>query len=290
MRIAAPETSAGSFSRVTALRSALRAQSFTSSPSPVCSEISLPAEAFRASRVPQSATEPVTEPKKSLKTRCCFQLCTFLLTATTSDRGVRIRRSAVRVLNSRPLQYVILVILLFVIFGVDILELASGPDVWDSIYDGLLITSMVILFAELLCNILCRPRFHELEIFMDFIAAASVAADLSWSRQQLQGTNSHTGLRLETATIVAARAGRVVRLLRVFRFTKFSRSVVAVAVRALRRGREMRAVDEDVTIGKRLTDINTLQVQPSVSHRALLADKPVKRICIPQCMCQENLQ
>ncbi|KAK9833861.1 hypothetical protein WJX74_008239 [Apatococcus lobatus] len=261
VRITAPDNSAGSFSRVTALRSALRAQSFTSSPSPVCSEVSLPAEiaAFRAPRGPQSAAEPVTEPRKRIKNRCCFQFCTFLLTATTSDRGVAIRRSAVRVLNSRLFQYIILLILLFVIFGVDILELASGPDVWDSIYDGLLITSMVILFAELICNILCRPRFHELEIFMDCIAAASVAADLSWSRKQLQGTNSHTGLRLETATIVAARAGRVVRLLRVFRFNKFSKTLVALTVKALRRGRAMRPVDEDVTIGKRLTDINTLQ-------------------------------
>ena len=144
------------------------------------------------------------------------------------------------------------------------MELAAAPNIWDSIFDGLLIASMVVLFAELACNIICRPRFHELEIFMDFIAAGSVAADFSWSRQQLRGSDSHTGIRLETATIVAARAGRVVRLLRMFRLSKFSKSLIAMAVKYIRRGRETRPLDEDVTIGKRLTDINTLQVSGSL--------------------------
>ncbi|KAK9867208.1 hypothetical protein WJX84_010389 [Apatococcus fuscideae] len=260
VRIAGPENSAGSFSRVAALRSALRQQSFSSSPSPACSEASLAPEiaAFRSPKVTQLSVEPLPENKRNIRSRCCFQLVSALLSVTTSDKGVSLRRRALRVLNSRVFQYLILVILLFVIFGVDIMELATAPDVWDSIFNGLLIASMVVLFAELACNIICRPRFHELEIFMDFIAAASVAADLSWSREALRGSNSHTGIRLETATIVAARAGRVVRLLRMFRLSKFTKSLIALAVRQLRRGREHQ-VDEDVTIGKRLTDINTLQ-------------------------------
>ena len=264
VRIAGPENSAGSFSRVAALRSALRQQSFSSSPSPACSEASLAPEiaAFRSPKVTQLSVEPLPENKRNIRSRCCFQLVSALLSVTTSDKGVSLRRRALRVLNSRVFQYLILVILLFVIFGVDIMELATAPDVWDSIFNGLLIASMVVLFAELACNIICRPRFHELEIFMDFIAAASVAADLSWSREALRGSNSHTGIRLETATIVAARAGRVVRLLRMFRLSKFTKSLIALAVRQLRRGREHQ-VDEDVTIGKRLTDINTLQVPPS---------------------------